>query len=235
MSTYTPSEFLHQLAPHILADLQPPIELKRFTSNSVVVGAYIESGVRKFVRNYLAPIRVSTGAVIDQAQSPGSNQIPQLDTIAWIPNPAPAVFEIGEFALVPRSNCLGILEVKSSAYSDEMMDNLEKRTCPEFIKPLTAEILNDGHEGDVFNVRKCFGMGIVSILQETQRKYLQQLNDLRDADRAVTLFEERDDRPEPRSEDIYRLVNFLAVLRLRAACREGRWSIMLDHVKAKYK
>ncbi len=83
MPTYTPSKFLHQLAPHILADLQPPQALKQFTSNSDVVGAYIEAGVRKFVRTYLSPIRVSTGAVIDQAQSPGS-KIPQLDTIAWI-------------------------------------------------------------------------------------------------------------------------------------------------------
>ena len=232
MAPYTPSQFLDQLAPHILADLQPPMELKRFTSNSDVVGAYIESGVRKFVRHYLAPIRVSTGAVIDQAQSPGS-KIPQLDTIAWIPNPAPAVFEMGEFALVPRSNCLGILEVKSSAYNDEMMDNLEERTRPEFIEPLTAERLDDGHEGDVFNVRNCFGMGIVSILQENQRKYLKRLNDLRNANRAVTLFEEINNKPEPRPEDIYRLVNFLAVLRLRAACREGRLSIMLHHVKGK--
>jgi hypothetical protein len=60
-------------------------------------------------------------------------------------------------------------------------------------------------------------MGIVSILQENQRKHLKRLNDLRDADRAVTLFEEINNKPEPRPEDIYRLVNFLAVLRLRAA------------------
>jgi hypothetical protein len=232
MPTYTPSEFLHQLAPHILADLQPPQALKQFTSNSDVVGAYIEAGVRKFVRAYLAPIRVSTGAVIDQAQSPGS-KIPQLDTIAWIPNPAPAVFEVGEFALVPRSNCLGILEVKSSVYSNKAMKQLEERTSPKFLEPLTAEILNDGHEGDVINVRDSFGMGVVSILQRDQRKHLKRLDALREANRVVTLFEERDDKPEPRSEDIYRLVNFLAVLRLRAACREGRLSIMLHHVKGK--
>lgn len=232
MPPYTPSEFLHQLAPYILADLQPPQAFKQFTSNSDIVGAYIEAGVRKFVRAYLSPIRVSTGAVIDQAQSPGS-EIPQLDAIAWIPNPAPAVFEVGEFALVPRSNCLGILEVKSSVYSSKAMKQLEKRSSPKFVGPVTAEILDDGHEGEVINVRSCFGMGVVSILLKSQRKYLERLNALREANRVVTLFEEGDDKPEPRSEDIYRLVNFLAVLRLRAACREGRLSITLHHVKSK--
>ena len=76
-------------------------------------------------------------------------------------------------------------------------------------------------------------MGVVSILQENQRHHLKRLNELRGLDRVVTLFEEKDDKPEPRSEDIYRLVNFLAVLRLRAACRDGRLSIMLHHVKNK--
>lgn len=76
-------------------------------------------------------------------------------------------------------------------------------------------------------------MGVVSILQEDQRKYLTRLDALRKADRVVTLFEERDNKAEPRPEDIYRLVNFLAVLRLRAVCREGRLSIMLQHVKSK--
>lgn len=230
-NSYTPAEFLLQLAPHILADLQPPQALKEFTSNSAVVGAYIEAHVRKLVRRYLAPIRVSTGAVIDLAQSPGSNKIPQLDTIAWIPNPAPAVFEVGEFALVPRSSCLGLLEVKSSVYNDEALNGLSERTAPDFVEPHTAELLPDGHEGDVVNARKgSFGMGVVSILQENQQKYLEELNALREAERVVVLFEERNGVAEPQPKDIYRLVNFLAVLRLRAALREGRLSIILQHL-----
>ncbi len=88
MAPYDPKTFLEQLAPHILAELKPPEDLKKFTRNSDVVGHYVEASVRQLVRRYLAPIRVCTGAVIDQAQSPGSEKIPQLDTIAWIPGDA---------------------------------------------------------------------------------------------------------------------------------------------------
>ena len=71
MGQYDPAEFLKQLAPHILAELQPPAGLKLFTTNPAIIGDYVEAGVRQLVRRYLSPIRVSKGAVIDQSQSPG--------------------------------------------------------------------------------------------------------------------------------------------------------------------
>ena len=75
-------------------------------------------------------MRVSTGGVIDQDQIPGAN-IPQLDTIAWIPGPVAAIFEVGDFGLVPRSSCLGFLEIKSSAYG-KTADKLDEWTSPAF-------------------------------------------------------------------------------------------------------
>jgi len=209
MTPYDPADFLKQLAPNILAELTPPTELKRFTTNPALVGAYVEAGVRQFVRRYLAPIRVCTGAVIDQKQTPGSISIPQIDTIAWVPQPVSAVFEIGEFAVIPRSSSLGILEVKSSAYD---VNKLEEQTDPERIKSLTAEpVETETTKGSIF------GMGIVSVLQKNQSN--GTLEDLRVANRVVVLFHEHDEGYEPQVEDIYRLVNFLAALRMRAAER----------------
>ena len=116
MASYGAPAFLNQLAAQIVAEIQTAIEIKKFTSNTAIIGQYVEASVRQFIRKYLSPIRISTGGVIDQDQTPGG-YIPQLDTIAWIPGPVAAIFEVGDFGLVPRSSCLGILEIKSSAYS----------------------------------------------------------------------------------------------------------------------
>ena len=180
--------------------------------------------MRQLVRRYLAPIRVCSGGVIDQMQSPG-DQIPQLDTIAWIPGPVPAVFEVGEFALVPRSSCLGILGVKSSLYDDAKQ--LEEKTDPNFVGSVSADLEDTGHEGELLSFVQnggCFGIGVVSLLQENQRGSTR-LESLRKAHRVFVLFEEQGDKCVAQTGDIYRLINFLAILRFRAAAREGRLSI----------
>jgi hypothetical protein len=134
----------------------------------------------------------------------------------------PAVFEIGDFGLVPRSSCLGILEVKSSAYAGGVK-NLDERTTRTFVDPITAELEGSGREGELLGwfSRRCFAMGVVSLLQEEQRGNTL-LNELRTEQRVAVLFEEEGDECTPQPEDIYRLVNFLAILRFRAAARDGR-------------
>lgn len=226
---YDPSEFLRQVARQILAELRPPNEIKKFTSNSDVVGAYVEAGVRRFVQKYLAPIRVCSGAVIDQNQVPGSKKIPQLDTIAWIPGPVPAIFESGDFGLVPRSSALGILEIKSSAYK-KGVKNIEKRTERTFADSVTADIKDvQGREGELLGWG-IFAMGVICLLQEDQRGN-SLLEQLEKEGRAVVLFEQKGDCSVEKPEGIYRLVNFLSILRFRAALREGRMAIDLRLVK----
>jgi hypothetical protein len=227
---YDPSEFLRQVARQILAELRPPTEIKKFTSNSDVVGAYVEAGVRRFVQKYLAPIRVCSGAVIDQNQVPGSKKIPQLDTIAWIPGPVPAIFESGDFGLVPRSSALGILEIKSSAYKKGVKD-IEKRTEPKFANSVTADIKDaQGREGGLLGRWEMFAMGVICLLQEDQRGN-RLLEKLEKEGRVVVLFEQQGDRSVEKPEGIYRLVNFLSILRFRAAAREGQLAIDLRLVK----
>jgi hypothetical protein len=160
MGSYGAPAFLNQLAAQIVAEIQTAAEIKRFTSNTAIIGQYVEASVRQFIRKYLSPIRVSTGGVIDQDQTPGG-YIPQLDTIAWIPGPVAAIFEIGDFGLVPRSSCLGVLEIKSSAYGSAV-DDLDERTSPAFVKPVTAPIAVA--EWPLVNDRT-FGLGVVSVYE----------------------------------------------------------------------
>jgi hypothetical protein len=224
MVSYGAPAFLRQLAPQIVAEIQTATEIRKFTNNTEIIGQYVETSVRQFSRKYLSPIRVSTGGVIDQNQTPGG-YIPQLDTIAWIPGPVAAVFEVGDFGLVPRSSCLGILEIKSSGYPNAVQ-NLEKNTSPEFVKPLTAPMRETELSalGD-----RVFALGVVSLLQDDQ-KSSSRLKELRDQERVSVIYEQNGNEFVSQERDIYRLVNFLTVLRYRASQREGLWAINLSSV-----
>jgi hypothetical protein len=226
MAPYGAPSFLKQLAPQIVAEIQPPAELKKFTDNTDIIGDYVEAGVRQFVRRYLSPIRVSTGGVIDQDQEPGG-YIPQLDTIVWIPGPVSAIFEVADFGLVPRSSCLGILEIKSSAYTG-VVGKLKDFTDPKFAHPITAPIDQQTREVQLRTVfpRECFAMGVISVLQENQSH--PDLQQLRDNGRIAVLFKQTRDQFEPQTKDIYNLVNFLMMLRFRAASRDGLMLVWID-------
>jgi len=230
---YGARDFLKLLARQIVAEIQPAREIKEFTNNTAIVGQYVEASIRRFVRKNLAPIRVSTGGVIDQNQT-RRGPIPQLDTIAWIPGPVAAVFEVEDFGLVPRSSCLGILEVKSSAYA---VDELEKRTSRAFVDPITASL--EAPESaiprlrDRLRDRRGFGLGVISLLQEDQRGN-SQLQELRRQERVAVIYEEDGDRFVEQGEDIYHLVNFLDLLRLRASMRQGLLGINLAAMTATY-
>jgi hypothetical protein len=225
-SAYGAPAFLTLLASQIVAEIQTAAEIKKFTNNTALIGQYVEASVRQFVRKYLSPIRVSTGGVIDQDQTPGG-YIPQLDMIAWIPGPVAAVFEVGDFGLVPRSSCLGILEIKSSAYSGAV-DELETWTSPAFVHPVTAPL---GPESEValvsvLGVSRAFGLGVISLLRADQRGN-SKLEELRKQERVAVMYEQVDDKFVPQQQDIYRLVNFLMILRFRASKRDGLFAIDL--------
>lgn len=222
MASYGALPFLRQLAPQIVAEIQTAVQIKKFTNNTALIGQYVETNIRQFVRRYLSPIRVSTGGVIDQDQTPGA-YIPQLDMIAWIPGPVAAIFEVGDFGLVPRSSCLGILEIKSSAYSDAVQ-NLEEKTDPLFVRPRTAAMIEA--ESLAFG-DQIFGLGVVSLLQEDQ-KSSSKLKTLRDEQRVIVIYEQDGDKLIAQDTDIYKLVNFLNRLRSRAWRREGAASVNLS-------
>jgi len=217
MTRHDPAEFLRLLAPHVVAELRPPPDLQRFTRNTAVIGAYVEAAVGQLIRRQVSPLHVATGAVIDQANTPGDPKLPQLDTIIWGPSPVPAVFRVGEFALVPRSSSFGVLEIKASAYDPA---DLDRRLSEEFIRQVTADPAS-GEPTDMVA-----GLGVICLRKKTQSQ--TAVDAMKCAERVVVLFEEQDDNTiQPRPKDIYRLVNFLGKLRLRGRLHEGMVEINL--------
>jgi hypothetical protein len=112
------TKFLDLVATPLVEELKAIEGLKKFTTNSTVIGAHAEAIVRRLVGRVVDPLRVSTGAVISEELCAKPECIPQLDTIIWLPCPAPALFEVGDFGLVPRGSSMAIMEIKRSAYSN---------------------------------------------------------------------------------------------------------------------
>jgi hypothetical protein len=110
----TAEEHVAEVARRLVGNLRDVVELRDWTTNTELLGAYAESMVRDLVRNIVSPLRVSTGTVVDY---PVNRTAPQLDVVIWAPFPAPALFASGEFAVVPRSSAFGALEIKWSNYS----------------------------------------------------------------------------------------------------------------------
>ena len=218
--SYAPTDFLEALAPHLIPELRPPSELVKFTRNTDIVGAYVEGAVRELVKRYVAPLRVASGGVIDQANIPGDPSLPQIDTIIWTPSSAPGVFQVGDFALVPRSSALGILEIKSSAYNPA---DLDKRLSPTFVHRVTADALPDERQrlGDIVA-----GLGVICVRKKGQNR--SRIDKMKNASRVVVLFDEDNGQFRVRTKDIYRLVNFLAFVRLRGRLHEGEIKINID-------
>lgn len=87
------SPFLQKLAAPLLDELRAVKYLKDFAANTDVIGAHAEAVVRRLVSRTASPLRVSTGAVIDEALDP--KKVPQVDT----PSSRSLLFES------PRDGC----------------------------------------------------------------------------------------------------------------------------------
>src|SRR4051812_44709650 len=101
----TGKQFLVALADQLARDLTANGAIKRFTNCTDLIGAYAEATVRQLVARIVSPLRISHGAIIYEGICP--DDVPQIDTIIWRPAPMPAVFEVGEFAMVPRDSAVG--------------------------------------------------------------------------------------------------------------------------------
>lgn len=60
------TQFLNLVASPLVEELKAIEALKRFTTNTDVIGAHAEAVVRRLVRRVVEPLRVSTGAVISE-------------------------------------------------------------------------------------------------------------------------------------------------------------------------
>jgi hypothetical protein len=196
-------EFLHMLAERIVDDIQPPSGVWKMTHNTDVTGAYAEQAVRELVRRYVSPLRVSSGSVVDVSNEPGEC-VPQLDTIIWAPCPVAAIYERGDFAVVPRGSSFGVLEIKSSGSN---IDRIQEQISPEVVKHVTADTLSV--EGGFFP-----GLGVICVLGRDHFAAFEKLP----RGRVVALFHQNDGDGKlvPQTQDIYQLVNFLSNVGFRA-------------------
>jgi hypothetical protein len=194
----TVDEYLAGIAEQLVHELEPILKVKQVTTNSTLLGTYTEAAVRRLSQRVVAPMRVSNGAVID---FPMPEKLRQMDAILWAPFPAPAIFEISDFALVPRSSAFGLMEIKRSNYSG-VDDELETfaAAAPKIAAAPHPKIAADARYP---------GMAVVCVLEkEPSARLKAQL----DADAAVAIFQKASADSEQatvRAVDVLRLVNFL--------------------------
>jgi hypothetical protein len=223
----TATEFLNLFATPLVEELKAIEGLKGFTSNTAVIGAHAEAVVRRLVRRVVAPLHVSTGAVISEQLCADPGKVPQLDTIIWFPCPAPAIFEVEDFGLVPRGSAMAVMEIKRSAYPG-VGKKLKPRLDPEFVRQLVAD---DPH-GWVPSSDPLYpdfpALGVVC-LEESQCRE-PELDELVQSGSCVIILEQREGALVPKPEAVYRLINFLIRARQRALLWEGRALINMSAV-----
>lgn len=213
-------KFLDLVATPLVEELKAIEALRRFTTNTDVIGAHAEAVVRRLVRRVVDPLRVSTGAVISEQLCAQPRSVPQLDTIIWQPCPAPALFEVGDFGVIPRGSSMAIIEIKRSAYPD-VGAKLKQRLDPELVRKVVADDppgwtpTTDTHLYPDFPA-----LGVVC-LRETQRSD-PDLDEIVQQGRCVVILEQSNGGVAPNTEAVYRLVNFLIRARQRALAWDGK-------------
>jgi len=145
-ATQTPHEaFWGRYAQAFAQPLQSNGSLAGFVAEQNVTGAYAEAWVRSMTRNMLGHrFRTSTGAVIRESDADGGlKHVPQCDLIVWDPSELPAIFEAGEFALVPIAAVRAIIEIKRACSTLEtLVQQLEtRRQCVPDIQHVLGIII----------------------------------------------------------------------------------------------
>jgi hypothetical protein len=197
--------FYQEFAGHLARQIVPSDEIKSFVgSHPALVGDFAEAQVRKFVRQVVSPLRVSRGAII-AAESYESKQVKQVDTIIWTPNPLPPLFEVDDFAIIPWTSSMGVLEIKSSAYSGvgEKINSVLDIEC---------ELTCGRKPAEKRGIPAALGVIVLKNGPITDSK----LQNLIDDQRVVVLLHHQDNAYHPNTEAILKLVNFLAGVRRRA-------------------
>jgi hypothetical protein len=190
--------YLGVIADDLVNSLTPILKIKEVTRNTDLLGSYTEAAVRSLVVRIVRPLNVCRGAVLDH---PMPEKLRQIDVIIWMPYPAPAIFEVEGFGLVPRSSSFGVMEVKRSNYNG-VDEDLESFTALMLKDGLTSD--RGGAHMDHFGTT---GMSIICVLEKNVSSRLQKLLDDR---HALAIFERRDnDEVRIRQNDVIRLINFL--------------------------
>jgi hypothetical protein len=221
----TKDQFLSALADQLIHELRPNQTIKQFADNTDIKGAYAEATLRQFVSRVVAPLRVSTGAVISEQLCTNPKGIPQINVIIWAPSPAPAIFCSGDFALVPRSSCFGVMEIKRSLYSEagrKIGKAIGDNKAYKLVGDVAQEIEFDPTKTSEADFTAYPGLGVVCIRESGQPNQMPYI-ELERAGHALTLFrEEANGELSLNQKAIFKLINFLTLTKYRARMMEGR-------------
>lgn len=190
----TPRQHLEMIALNIARELQSSVELKEVAEgNSDILGFHAEAVIKRLIRRTVHPMLVSHGGVIDY---PRQKPLKQTDVIIWNPYPAPALFEVDDFALVPRSSVFAVMEIKRSAYTDAD-EALEKfiGTAPGLVGVTK-----------VHDREPPVALGVVCVLEHTPSPLMRRLLA---SENAIAVFEMEDGKVQVRTDDVLDLINFL--------------------------
>lgn len=191
-------QYLGMVADQIVNELKPILEIKGVTANTDLLGKYTEAAVRSLVHRVVYPMRLSTGAVLDH---PIATRLRQIDLIVWAPFPAPALFNIGGFGLVPKSSAFGVMEIKRSNYS-EVEAQLES-----FLADVKARKIVSDPSGPLGDYERIPGLGVICVLESSPSVKLKKLFDDKEV---VAIFNKTaNGAVSVRSKDVLVLVNFL--------------------------
>ncbi len=148
--------FWHGYAEAFGYPLRADSTLGWFVANPSVTGAYAEAWLRCTVRSMLPQYRVSTGAILKSLdKSRDLRKIPQCDLIIWDPSELPALFEQGEFALVPWFSVRAVLEVKRTCSAISKLERQLRKVqdrVPDWHNVLGVVIR---HSSPLFDVEVC--------------------------------------------------------------------------------
>jgi hypothetical protein len=222
-----PQAFLRRLAEQLARDLTANDSVRLFTTNTALIGAYAEATVRELAARIVAPMSVSRGSVIYEENCP--EKVPEIDAIIWAPCPVPAVFEAGDFAIVPRGSAFGFLEIKSTNYKGAARAMMRVLRREDELAPLY-----EGEHDLWRNIRPDGppprALGVVCL--RTRERRDATLDELVRRQKAVILLNKCDDGSiTPDAGAMFRLVNFLMDVRLRARLLDGtvRANWIADH------
>jgi hypothetical protein len=199
-------------AEELVSELTPNARIKKFLTNTSVIGAYAENTVIRFVERMVDPLRVSTGAVISPETVERGDGIPQIDAIIWQPNPLPSIFTSGNFGLIPRQSVMGIIEIKRSTYSG-IGNGIKEVLDAENELTTDVKLIQDGRT-------MYSSIGVVCVREKRESDVT--LRTLIEAGRVVVLSEiDADGKITPLHKQILLFVNFLVSLRLKAKLADG--------------
>jgi hypothetical protein len=205
----TSDEYFYAVFHEFTREIAPNQTIKKFANNTEVIGAFAEGAVRRLVQRMVEPMRVSTGAVIGPDICLEPTKVPQTDLIIWAPNPLPAIFEAGEFALVPQRSVVGAIEIKRSNYSG-VSEKLAAFTANNSLTPPIlneVEILVPTEQG---RLRRST-LGVVC-LRDTGKSD-QKLDELIEQGAVACLMHGSDSTYEASTDGTILLLNFLSDLR----------------------